>query len=605
MLRKALFAAFLCLPLVLFAKSYHYTKITTEIRCEPEGNVHVRQERTYEFDGSFSWAFVNLKKQGAKNIFFNFVAEKTPTGQTPLRDVQVTDNPSSVYVRWGYRAENETRTFILDYTIEGAVKRYQDVAEFYWKIIEDQHEKIDRLKMEIDLPGSSARLFKVYIHSRAAPGILEFSERKDRAIVLQDNIPKDAFVEVRLLAMPEIFPLARFNPQRRYQEILAAEKRNFLVSTVRTFVVLPVGLAFMFLLPLLLVLFFYFRHGREPKIDYDAEYEHEPPRPAPPLVVAAILEQKPEEQKRNRLLSRGMFATLLDLATKGCVSVAETDPGHSKQYRFKLEKPAEVEKLDFFSRQVANFFFGKVSAGKNSFTEKELKAYLRSNPTSIRSLFTSLFDYALDWWEKTLKTPLLAPDSTRAYRLYFWITIPVMLVGYLCFAIGLGSFAGKFTVGLVVSMPVLLISFLIYSLSAKPILRWSEPCYLEHKRWRAFRKFLLDFSAIKQAPVKLLAIWEQYYVYATVLGVAGEFLKHVTQLAREREATLGLPIWYFGAAGAATTDLASMSAGLSSFQSFADNFSSTMQSFSTSTSSGGGFSGGGGGGGGGGSSGAG
>jgi uncharacterized membrane protein len=144
----------------------------------------------------------------------------------------------------------------------------------------------------------------------------------------------------------------------------------------------------------------------------------------------------------------------------------------------------------------------------------------------------------------------------------------------------------------------------VYFLTGRIIFRWDPTAYMEHRRWRSFRKFLKDFSAIEQAPVTLLAIWEEYYVYAVALGVASEFLKHITRLAEQRGTGLVLPVWYVGASGVPGGSLASLSEGLGGFASFASNMSSMMSSFSTASSSGGGFSGGGGGGGGGGSSGA-
>jgi uncharacterized membrane protein len=148
------------------------------------------------------------------------------------------------------------------------------------------------------------------------------------------------------------------------------------------------------------------------------------------------------------------------------------------------------------------------------------------------------------------------------------------------------------------------LAFIVFAGFGRVILRWDPAAYLEHKRWKNFRKFLRDFSAIEQAPVSLLGIWEQYYVYAVVLGVAEEFLKNVGRLAEARGAGLALPVWYVAAAGAHGPSVASFTESMSGFQSFAGNVNSMMQSFSTASSSGGGFSGGGGGGGGGGSSGA-
>ena len=137
---------------------------------------------------------------------------------------------------------------------------------------------------------------------------------------------------------------------------------------------------------------------------------------------------------------------------------------------------------------------------------------------------------------------------------------------------------------------------------ATPILRWSEAAYLEHRRWRNFRRFLVEFSAIEQAPVELLAIWEQYYVYAVALGVAERFLKNVARLAEAKAMPLAAPAWF--AAGSGTTGMASLAESMAGFQSFVANVSSMTSALSSSSGTGGGFSGGGGGGGGGGSSGA-
>jgi len=204
-MRKILLGLLLVLPFIVFGKSYYYPEISTEIHFTPEGNAQIIQERTYAFDGSFSWAFVDLKKQGASDIAFNQLSEKTPDGWQKIEPLEVTDNPKSLYLRWEYSAQDETKTFRLDYTVIGAVKRFQDVAEFYWKVIEDEHEPITTVYIDLNLPEPSPGLFKVYIHSRAAPGTLTFNEIKDQAKIEQNSISRDAFVEVRMLTSPEIF----------------------------------------------------------------------------------------------------------------------------------------------------------------------------------------------------------------------------------------------------------------------------------------------------------------------------------------------------------------------------------------------------------------
>jgi hypothetical protein len=64
----------------------------------------------------------------------------------------------------------------------------------------------------------------------------------------------------------------------------------------------------------------------------------------------------------------------------------------------------------------------------------------------------------------------------------------------------------------------------MYACLGRVILRWSPPAYYEHLRWQSFRRFLVEFSAIEQAPIELSAIWQEYYVYAVALGIGEKFM---------------------------------------------------------------------------------
>jgi uncharacterized membrane protein len=131
-------------------------------------------------------------------------------------------------------------------------------------------------------------------------------------------------------------------------------------------------------------------------------------------------------------------------------------------------------------------------------------------------------------------------------------------------------------------------------------IRKSTPEYaLEMKKWKAFKRYITDFSAMKDAPATLLHIWDRYLVYAVVLGVAKQLLKNLSSLSAERNIPVAAVAWYHPAgmkAGGMMTPQA--------FDAFSSNMSNMVTVLSSSSSVGGGFSGGGGGGGGGGSSGA-
>jgi uncharacterized membrane protein len=49
----------------------------------------------------------------------------------------------------------------------------------------------------------------------------------------------------------------------------------------------------------------------------------------------------------------------------------------------------------------------------------------------------------------------------------------------------------------------------------------------DYVRWRAFEKFLKEFTNIKDYPMPGLTIWEHYMVYATAFGIADLVEKQV------------------------------------------------------------------------------
>jgi uncharacterized membrane protein len=595
-MKKIILLLCVLLPIIIFGKSYFYPEVKTEVRLAANGDAWIVQERTYDFSGSYSYAFVDLKKQGADNIIFNRLLEQTETGWREL-EPEISDNSKSLYVRWNYAAQDETKTFKLDYTIIGAVKRYQDVAEFYWKIIEDEHEKIDRITIKLIPPQPSPELFKMYIHSRARPGRLGFDEEKAFAVVEQNSISRNAFVEVRMLVAPNLFPNTSIIPRRQYEKILQDEKQNFIVSIVKKLILIPLGLLLLIILPIILVLVFYRKYGREPQIPYLGTYEHEPPRKALPIVIPAILHQKPDKTVINQETFRGMFATLLDLCTQGIVSIHEIKA--KGKYQFILEKPERVAGLDSTSQEIVKFFFEKAGQDSTVLTDKALKDYATKHASSFQALLQKLFDSSRGWWEKILSAQLIDPDSTKAYHKFILYALISIFGGVAMLAIGLSAlFTVPFPVSFIIPFMAGVFVFVIFMFIGRVILRWSPLAYEEQKRWLNFKRFITDFSAIQQAPISLLPIWEHYFVYAVVLGVAQKFLKNITNLAAERQTALVLPVWYSSAL-AGPAKLSSFAQSMSNFESFTSNFTSMMNSFSTSVATGGGFSGGGGGGGGG------
>ncbi len=589
----------LLLSAVCLAKSYYHPEIDMTVSFKADGTVLVSQRRTYHFEGRFSWADLDLLTAGADSIRIFALAELTDSGPHPIRPDEYSDRGTSVYLRWSYTAENETRTFLIDYAIFGAVKKHLDVAEFYWKLVEHSHERIDRLTIRL-LPASpSPELFKVFVHAASRPGLLSFSPDFSQAEITMTGVPKDRWVELRVLLDPRSFPLLGTTGQRRYHAILANERANYRRSLLRRYFTLPVGILLMTAVPVLLLFIFYRRFGREPDVGYHAVYEHDPPRPAPPALIPAIMQQHADAGTISLSeLYQSLFAGLIDLCRRGYVEVAELKQHRTVDYQFRRLRP--FDDADEIDQLVADFFFGTVGAD-GSFTTADIRDWVRQHSGELKHRLTELRRIALGWWSRELNTALVEPRSIRASRRFGAIAVVSVVSGALLFADGLRAVAPEAPlafVSLIAGLP----SLALLLAAGKSILRWSEAGRLENLRWRAFRRFLREFSAIEQAPVGLLALWEHYYVYAAALGVAEQFINNIGRFAEQQGTPLPAPAWFVPLNPTAAQPTLAFS--LNSLASFTANLGGMATALSGSSSSGGGFSGGGGGGGGGGSSGA-
>jgi len=593
------------------AKSYSYPYITMSLNLSKDGSIIVSQERAYDFRGSFSWAFLDLKKEGASDIDFIEIRD-VDTNELLLYDIE--EDETHVKATWHYKAENEVKKFLIVYEIEDAVKRYNDVTDFYWKAIEEEHEAIRNFNAEIFIPETSPNLFKLFVHSAAKPGTMTFSEDYKQVSVAMQDIPKNQFIEFRLLTSPSIFSDVELIEENKYESILNEEKLNLVQSSIFGFS----GNVFFYPIlttPLVIIfLYFYFKYGVEPEVKYEGIYERDFPMKIPPMALAHLMSGRFEKSK-----TRGFIATIFDLARRGYLNIKEEKKTQlkffeKKEQKFILTKKGKKEltspkKLLDFELSVLKFLFQVVPSGRsmdissNGFVIRAKKIYPEVTSSDIVNwnrkkrlglpFINSLHEQAASWFES--KHFRIYTKLSMAKRNLFLIVSITYLV---LISIILATIKAVFTSWIIVGGLIIGI-FLIFG--SIPILRKTPEATLAIKKWKAFKKFITDFSAMKDAPATLIHIWDEYLIYAVVLGVAVKLLKNLKRLAEKQHVAFAAAGWYYGA-GVTKTPTGVMSP--ESFSSLVSNLSGTISALSSSSSVGGGFSGGGGGGGGGGSSGA-
>ena len=219
----------------------------------------------------------------------------------------------------------EKVTFFISYDHYGAVKVHKDISEFHYKLWGDEWEKpLDSLRGSITLPVKNESEIQYWIHPT---GYTQEENVEHNVInVRTKEIPSNQWYEIRV-AFPRIASpnssLVKIDDEEGLAQIKSIEKeyenRSSILKSIYNLTLL-----FVFLI-LVFPLYIYLKYGREPKIDYDAIYEREPPTDSKPAVVNAIMRGKMGIPTMD-----GFTATIMDLVNLGYISLRTVKSEESK-----------------------------------------------------------------------------------------------------------------------------------------------------------------------------------------------------------------------------------------------------------------------------------
>jgi uncharacterized membrane protein len=567
------------------AKSFRIAAVQIEATLLPDASMRVVEHITYDFDGEFH--------NGTRFI---------PPGDYDIVDVRVTDRDrggaelpttgAPYQLAWRYDARDEQRTFDIHYTVLRAARVAPDVAELFWKFVGDEHPRVGRVRVSVDVPGDGADVL-AWAHG-PLNGLVE--PRGPTVLVSVEDLPSNTFVEARI-AVPSANFTAAPSGDSRLPVILSEEQRladaaNALRARqldaerrreqIRD--VLRVVVPFAPLAGWAAFVVLWVRYGREHRVATDVgEYLREPPDDPPAFVIML--------RTWGTVTPQVLSATIVDLAQRGYLTIEELRADRRilpDKVDWEFTQVERDDDLRPFERAV----LGRLFANSRVITQSEFERWCQSHRTSADRWWDGVREKARrEFKDRTY----IEGGKGLVYALNALAALGVIMVGV----------AG--VANLVLTGMAVIVSGIV-QVAATILLRRRTPAGRQRlEEWEAVERFLRDFSQLEDAPVGHLVLWERYLVYAVALGVTAQVARALAaRIPAEVAANQGFATWYHGShGGVGALDSIGSLADFSS--SFGPTIVAAAQPPSTSSSGGGGgggFSGGGGGGGGGGSIGA-
>jgi len=495
------------------------------------------------------------------------------------------NNDGKYEIAWGVGLDNrsDTRTYLISYTVEDAIKKYGDCTELYWQFVgEDFEISADSITGIIKLPNrvDDKKEIKVWGHTENLNGEIYTTSTNTVEFNL-NNYKSGNFVEVRIVMPNYVMEELQYTSYRdKLDDIIEEEtewaeeanrrrKNSIIIGVVVFGIIMLMNLIIG--IPMIKKMKKYIRELKQmkkykpsQKLEYFREIPDESATPA----EASFL--RLEGVGVNSATIGDIFsATILDLNLKGYIEInvdkTKKDEIIIKNLKKEPENLPENEKVIFR--------FLKIAMKDKDITMKELQKEISKLSSSIPKMVKNLDKSVGDTQEKKKN---YNEEESKKRSEYYGSQVCYLVFGFVAMLI-------------ILTIPLgilLLINGVLCSKIAKKCNVLTEKGLDEKEKWQGLMKYMLDFSLLNEKEIPAIVVWEKYLVFATAFGIADKVLKQLKLIYPEIENidafSTASCIYIMNNTNFSTSFASSMSS----------SFSSAM---SSGSGSGGGFSGGGGG----------
>lgn len=544
-------------------KSYVWQQFDSDVRIAADGTLQVTETLTLRFTGGpYTFAFRDLPQRrldavSAISVNENdrvFTQVEAEDSKEPFTFSIVRENDLQ-RVRWVYPATTGgTRTFVLRYTVAGAVRRYPNYDEIWWSLVPANRDQLvvqsrSSITWPTGLPVADLNV--------SAPDWSGQIERQPGVVAVQAaNIPTAAELTLRVQfpknsvagAQPAWQPAA--DEQARYN--------TFSRPTVNT--VLS-ALAMASLLGMVGLVWFWWRRNRDPQgRGFVGAVSSAAPDDLHPALAAKLL------RGSN---SSALIATLLDLAKRGYLTMHEGE----RKIRFQPQ-PVLARRTTKDATTLAAFEQNVIQAVFGDQTEVDLRE-------RRQNLIKAAGTLGEETHHIIVERGYFDPRALQRRTVAIIVSSIVLGIGVVLLVVG-GVLAERYSWWLPVVPGVVVLMALLWLIISRTVHGVTSEGADAVVRWRAFQRYLRQLKPSQTSTGQ----FDHLLPYATALGVQSKFVKAYSATNEP------LPIWFYPAM---TGQNSSGGGGETMLlQDWSQNFMASLTSVGDSTSSGDGGSSGGG-----------
>ena len=505
-------------------------------------------------------------------------------------------------IAWGVGLDDgeDTRTYEISYTVEGAVGRYSDYNQLYWQFVGEDFE-IDSKKITgtITLPKEveNKEDIRVWGHTAGLNGEIYATDNNKIEFTIND-FKAGTYVEVRTLFPTDVLT---DEVKRRYEhpildsvleeEQVWAEEANRLRNQRMIYVVIfyiVVAIISVFLIINIISKIKLIRTRKEKKPSEEIIYFRELPRADSSPAEAVFLEKETKGDLQPNDTGKIFSATLLNLSLKKLIEIqsSKNEKGKDEISIKLLDKEGILALENKDEKAIGKFLISAFKKQEDGIlTVKELEKYIKNSSA------TKILDLQEDIRQgtkiKLLDKKLIDKENREKYGKESGMQALYIALFIICICTAFAlieSFGTILLVGTIVFGIIMFLNIVATGIAISKIDVFTQEGIDEIAKWKGLKKYMQEFSLLDKREVPEIAIWEHFLVFATAFGIADKVLEQLKIVYPDIENTINVntyPYMYL----MIHTDFS---------RSFSNSISNSMSTaYSSASGGGGGFSGGG------------
>jgi uncharacterized membrane protein YgcG len=327
------------------ARTLTFERWDDELQVNADGSLLVTENLEVRFSGAWNGIYRTIPLEYRTDRGFDYRLSVSVEGVTdgdyaPLRYEKSREGGYLKLKIFVPRANNATRTVIVKYRVANGLRFFTDHDELYWNVTGNEHtDPILLATARVFLPaGTTGTHTVVYTGTPRSRG---------SAADVQVNPGEVSITGTGALYAHEGMTIVVGWDKGFVQEPSPMERSLDFYSSNW-----PLGIP---VVALVLAVWFYFAHGRDPELR-PVSVQYEPPQGISPGGAGALIDDSAD--------MRDITATIVDLAVRGFLVIREEAHSsllglmHSKEYAFWLRKPpAEWSSLRAHERSLLGAIF--------------------------------------------------------------------------------------------------------------------------------------------------------------------------------------------------------------------------------------------------------